>query len=74
MGWRIVLQGDDGKEYTSSSLACRQSALSYACDMLRAGDLQIIEIADDTGEKIGLDEVTLFCQASKLARAGRGRV
>ena len=74
MGWRILLQSDDGHEYTSSSLASRQNALSFACDLLRAGELHIVEITGDAGEEIGLDEVAFFAEASKLARATRARV
>ena len=74
MGWRILLQGDDGQEYSSSSLATRENALSFACDLVRDGDLRVLEIVDERGETIDLDEVTFVAEAAKLARAGRSRV
>ena len=37
------------------------------------GTFRILEIVDERGETIDLDEVTLVAEAAKLARAGRSR-
>ena len=64
MTWRIMLQDNAGQKYTSSALDTREQTLSFAADLLQAGDLQILKIEDEHGETIDLDEVPLSSAAS----------
>ena len=51
MTWHIMLQDNDGQKYTSSVLDTREQALSFASDLLREGDLQILKIENRQGRR-----------------------
>ena len=54
MTWHIILQD--------------KQAYSFACDLLRMDDLEIITIENHQGETIDLDEVTLAKAATPKGR------